>query len=42
MCIIHYVNSAWEGESRKRGEYTGIAMVNCQVLDILSRRISEV
>ena len=42
MCIIHYVNSVWEEKSRQSGEHTGIAIVNCQVLDMLWRRISEV
>ena len=41
MCIMYYVNSVWEGESRKSGEHTDIAIVNCQVLDMLWRRISE-
>ena len=30
---MYYVNSVWEGESRKSGEHTDIAIVNCQVLD---------
>ena len=32
---MYYVNSVWEGESRQSGEHKDIAIVNCQVIDML-------